>query len=428
MKRVGFLIEKITDMNNLMLAFYKAAKGKTMSNDVEIFRNNIEQNLQKLRLQILSGNICVGKYHYFKIYDPKERLICAASFDERVLHHAIMNICHPYFERNLICDTYATRIGKGVYKALKRAKIGMEKYQYVAKLDVKKYFDSIDHDVLVQKLARLFKDKRLLFLFEKIIRSYESVVANGTERKRQGKGVPIGNLTSQYFANQYLSATDHFIKEQLGVSQYIRYMDDMLLFGNDKTLLKQQLLEIDGHLQQIGLHLKPIVLNKTSIGVSFLGYKLYPYKILLNRRSKLRFKKKLCQYGRYLYEDLWNEHEYQNHIIPLLSFTQHAYTKRLRKEILEGSNRVLRGGSWNNNASNCRVSNRNNNTPSNRNNNNGFRLALAQECVSDDLSVNRESSCVFVKNTENEQCSIVQHPILVGMSETFSKDSDLYVK
>ena len=92
MKRVGFLIEKITDMNNLMLAFYKAAKGKTMSDDVEIFRNNIEQNLQKLRLQILSGNICVGKYHYFKIYDPKERLICAASFDERVLHHAIMNI------------------------------------------------------------------------------------------------------------------------------------------------------------------------------------------------------------------------------------------------------------------------------------------------------------------------------------------------
>lgn len=428
MKRVGFLIEKIAEMNNLMLAFYKATKGKAMSEDVEKYRNNLSQNLQKLQSQIFSGEVCVGKYHYFKIHDPKERLICAAAFDERVLHHAIMNICHPYFERNLICDTYATRIGKGVYKALKRAKIGMEKYQYVAKLDVKKYFDSIDHDVLVQKLARLFKDKRLLFLFEKIIRSYESVVANGTERKRQGKGVPIGNLTSQYFANQYLSATDHFIKEQLGVSQYIRYMDDMLLFGNDKTLLKQQLLEIDGHLQQIGLHLKPIVLNKTSIGVSFLGYKLYPYKILLNRRSKLRFKKKLCQYGRYLYEDLWNEHEYQNHIIPLLSFTQHAYTKRLRKEILEGSNRVLRGGSWNNNASNCRVSNRNNNTPSNRNNNNGFRLALAQEFVSDDLSVNRESSCVFVKNTENEQCSIVQHPILVGMSETFSKDSDLYVK
>lgn len=403
MKRIGFLIMDIAEMNNLMAAFYKAAKGKCMSEDVEAFRKDLPQNLQNLRQRILTGNVSVGKYHYFKIYDPKERLICAASFDERVLHHAVMNVCHPYFERHLIYDTYATRIGKGVYKALDRAKSNMAKYTYVAKLDVKKYFDSIDHDVLLMKLARLFKDKLLLSIFEKIIRSYESGIANGTDSEKRGKGVPIGNLTSQYFANHYLSETDHFIKEKLKVPLYVRYMDDMLLMGNDKSLLKQQLSEIDRHLQQIGLQLKPAVLNKTSVGVSFLGYKLFPHKILLNGRSKKRFLKKLNLYEAYFQEVFWNEQEYQNHIIPLVSFTQHAYTKRFRKEILEGSNRVLRGGSWNNNARNCRASNRNNNNPDNRNNNNGLRLSLAQNAVSEDLLMNRESSCVSFSETENEQ-------------------------
>ena len=417
MKRAGFLIDDIAEMKNLTLAFYKAAKGKRMSSEVELFRKDLFQNLQKLRQQILLGDLSVGKYSYFKIHDPKERMICAASLDERVLHHAIMNICHPIFERHLIFDTYATRIGKGVYNALGRAKTGMAKHQYVAKLDVRKYFDSIDHDVLMMKLARLFKDKQLLSIFEKIIRSYESGIANGTDSEKRGKGVPIGNLTSQYFANHYLSETDHFIKEQLKIPLYVRYMDDMLMMGNDKYLLKRQIGEVDCHLQQIDLQLKPVVLNKTSVGVSFLGYKLFPHKILLNGRSKRRFLKKLNLYEEYLQEGLWNEQEYQNHIIPLVSFTQHAYTKRFRKEILEGSNRVLRGGSWNNNATNCRVAN--------RNNNNGFRLALAQKTVSDDPLVNRESSCVSFLETENEQCYIAQHPILVGIPEAFSNNSDV---
>lgn len=414
MKRAGFLIEDIAEMNNLTEAFYKAAKGKCMSEDVDMFRNDLSHNLQNLQEQILTGNVSVGKYRYFKIYDPKERLICAASFDERVLHNAIMNVCHPYFERHLIYDTYATRIGKGVYNALGRAKTGMAKHQYVAKLDVRKYFDNIDHDVLMMKLARLFKDKQLLSIFEKIIRSYESGIANGTDSEKRGKGVPIGNLTSQYFANHYLSETDHYIKEQLNVPLYVRYMDDMLLMGDDKTLLKRQISEIDRHIQQIGLQLKPVILNKTSVGVSFLGYKLALVKILLNGRSKQRFQKKLNLYEEYLQEGFWNEQKYRNHIIPLVSFTQHAYAKRLRKEILEGSNRVLRGGSWNNNARNCRVSNRNNNNPDNRNNNNGFRLSIAQNTKSDDLFMNRESSCVSFSETENEQFSTAQYTIPVA--------------
>lgn len=394
MKRVGYLIEHIAEMNNLTWAFYKAAKGKAMNEDVREFRNSLQANLQKLQDQILTGDVSVGKYHYFKIYDPKERLICAASFDERVLHHAIMNVCHPFFERHLIDDTYATRVGKGTYKALEKAKKNMAKYKYVAKLDVRKYFDSISHDVLLGKLERMFKDRKLLCLFEKIIRSYDSNVANGMECESCQKGLPIGNLTSQYFANHYLSSTDHFIKEQLGVPFYVRYMDDMLLMGNDKNLLKEWVVRVEQQLQQVGLLLKPVVMNKTSLGIPFLGYKLYPHKILLNKVSQKRFVQKLYRYEDDLKNGEWGEREYQRHVIPLLAFTQFAYAKRFRKEILGGSNRVLRGGSWNNNARNCRVSNRNNNNPDNCNNNNGFRLALAQNTVSDDLLVNREFSCV----------------------------------
>lgn len=411
MKRVGFLTEEIAEMGNMTLAFYKAAKGKSFSTEVKIFRENLFDNLNNLRRQILLGNVSVGKYSYFKIYDPKERLICAASFDERVLHHAIMNVCHPFFEKHLIYDTYATRIDKGIYKALEKSKQNMAKYKYVAKLDVRKYFDNISHDVLMWKLSRLFKDKRLLGVLDKIIRSYNSGMLDSPSSECSAKGLPIGNLTSQYFANYYLSETDHFIKEQLGVPFYVRYMDDMLLMDNEKEALKEKLQVVEQNIQRIGLALKPVVLNKTTLGVSFLGYKLYPNKVLLNRSSKIRFKKKHSAYEKNLISDIWDDRQYQRHIIPLLAFTQFAYTKRLRKEILEGSNRVLRGGSWNNNASNCRVANRNNNSPSNRNNNNGFRLALAQEYVSDDHSVNRESSCASVVDAENEQCPIAEHPI-----------------
>lgn len=387
---MGYLIEGVADLDNLMLAFYKAAKGKTATAPVMLYRNLLAENLQRLRGQILSGIVDVGKYNYFKIFDPKERMICAAAFDERVLHHALMIVCHPYFERHLISDSYATRIGKGTYKALEKVQSGMARYGYVAKLDIRKYFDSIPHVRMKEKLGRLFKDKRLLGIFGQIIDSYHSALSESDCTR----GIPIGNLTSQYLANHYLSATDHFIKEQLHVPLYVRYMDDMLLMGDDGQLLREQVQAVRQYLAEEGIELKPVVLNRTSQGVSFLGYKLYPHRMLLNRRSKLRFKQKMMLYGVNLDEGNWSEQEYQKHIIPLASFVQHAYTKRFRKEILEGSNRVLRGGSWNNDAKNCRVACRNNNSPDNRNNNIGFRLALAQNDVSDDLMVNRESSCV----------------------------------
>jgi RNA-directed DNA polymerase len=231
MKRVGNLIEEIASYDNLYVAFCKASKSKRNKVEVLKYESNLDINIQLLQEQILSGNIDIGNYHYFTIYDPKERVICAASFPERVLHHAVMNICHPYFEKHLIYHTYATRIGKGTYAALDKAKEFVKRYSWYAKLDVRKYFDSISHDLLFQFLSRMFKDKILLEIFQKIIRSYEVSC---------GIGIPIGNLSSQYFANYYLSGADHYAKEQLHIGGYVRYMDDILLFEDENHVLKEK--------------------------------------------------------------------------------------------------------------------------------------------------------------------------------------------
>ncbi|MCQ2975255.1 MAG: RNA-directed DNA polymerase [Bacteroidales bacterium] len=300
------------------MAFSKACRGKQNKKEVLLFRENFDENISTIRNQILSGNVSVGKYHYFTIHDPKERLICASAFDERILHHAIMNICHPYFERQLIYDTYATRIGKGQYQALDRAIQLTSKYQYLAKLDFRKYYYSINHNILKEKLRKIFKDKLLLHIFDKIIDSYSV---------SEGLGLPIGNLTSQYFANYYLSSLDHYIKEQLQIP-YIRYMDDMLISDNNKENLKEYIKKITQYsTQNLKLTLKPPNIQPTSNGMSFLGYKLLPYRYLINGRSKRRFKIKMRK-AEYKYQNnIWTEKEYINHLEPLLAFVKHGKFK-----------------------------------------------------------------------------------------------------
>ena len=322
MKRKGNLMSEIVTVDNLMLAYNKAVRGKRGKKSVISFSENLYENILSIREKLISGQYEIGKYHYFKIYDPKERVICAASFEERVVHHAVMNVCHEYFDRHLIYDTYATRKGKGIYAAIDRARVGMKKCGYVAKLDVRKYFDSISHDVLKLKLERLFKDKELLTLLSRIIDSYSV---------NENRGIPIGNLTSQYFANYYLSFLDHYVKEELKIPVYVRYMDDILLFGEDKTTVKHYVAMVKEFVvNKLNLQLKPEVLMSTDTGVSFLGYKLYKNKILLNRRSKIRFKKKFRCYTCLYETGEWADNDYMAHIQPLMAFAEKAYTKKMR--------------------------------------------------------------------------------------------------
>ncbi len=325
MKREGALMPRIVDIDNLMLAFCKARCGKKNRQEVVDYSLNVVDNLLSLRTRLIDESLRVGNYHYFEIYDPKRRRICAASFEERIVHHAVMNICKERFEKHLIYDTYATREGKGVYAAIDRARVAMVKYPYVAKLDVRKYFDSIDHTILKSKLQRIFKDAQLLRLFDAIIDSYHTT---------PNTGIPIGNLTSQYFANHYLSNLDHYIKEQLKVPAYVRYMDDMLLFADSRAALKVTVDKVKSYLaNNLSLELKPIQIVNAGKGVSFLGYTLLPHRILLNGRSKLRFARKMREYTLLLKSGVWSDRTYFQHIQPLLAFTQKAYTHKMRERL-----------------------------------------------------------------------------------------------
>lgn len=327
MKRAGNLFDKICAVDNLLEAYHKAMRGKQQLPYVSEYSEKLFDNILRLRQQLLSGDAEIGRYRYFCIYDPKLRKICASAFEERIIHQAIINICHPYFEKNLIYDTYATRLGKGLYKAIDRARTAMRHYGYVAKLDIKTYFDSISHDVLKMKLRRTFKDGRLLDLFDSIIDSYTNAF---------GRGIPIGNLTSQYFANFYLSSLDHYAKEIVKVPVYIRYMDDILLFGISSSQIKEFVYRIQCFVEDnLQLRLKQPIICPTVLGVSFLGYSLYPHKILLNRRSKIRFKRKMGEYADMYLGGIWNDREYREHITPLLAFVQKAYTKKLRNSLCE---------------------------------------------------------------------------------------------
>lgn len=325
-KRAGYLIEKIADLDNLRLAFWKARKGKEGKGEVIDFRVNLDKNLLTLHDGLLNGTVEVGNYHYFTINDPKERLICAAHFPERVLHHAIMNICHDYFEKFQLFDSYATRVGKGQYAALDRAKSYSAKYKWFCKLDVRKYFDSVDHFVLYDKLATKFKDPFLLVLFLKIINSYQSL---------PNKGLPIGNLTSQYFANFYLGFADHFIKEKLQAIAYVRYMDDMVFWGNDKEALLDLANKFSEFINTtLKLTLKPYCINSLEKGLPFLGYVLSKNNIRLNKNSKKRFTRKMKLYHSNIENEKWTQTQYSRHVLPLIAFTQHANSINFRRKML----------------------------------------------------------------------------------------------
>lgn len=322
MKRVGHLFEAILDRENLLLAFKKASQRKSYKPDVIEFQNNLEENISKLRLGLENYTFPIGQYKYFKIYDPKERIISAVPFPERVLHHALMNVCTPYFERFLVFDSYANRKGKGQFSAIKRAQQFASKYKWFLKCDIKKYFDSIDHNKLLNILKCKFKDKCLLAWFEKLIRSYSTT---------RGKGLPIGNLTSQYFANLYLDKIDRLH------TPYVRYMDDFVFWSNDKEQLKSLFKKLHSILQNdLSLELKESsYINQTKFGMDFLGMRIFPNVVGLNRRSKVRYKKRLLTYIDLFNLGVITEYELQDRMKALTAFTSNTSCNNWRRQLIE---------------------------------------------------------------------------------------------
>ena len=292
MNRAGNLFEKICDIQNLHEAYYKASKNKRFTSGYINFRKDSETNLEKLRKSLLDGKYTHGQYRHFIITDPKQRLISAAPFPDRVMHHAIMNVLEPVFERQFIFHTYACRKGKGTHAAARYAFKCSGRSEFFLKLDVRKYFDSIDHTVLKQFLCRIIKDARCLELLFGVIDSYK-IDFEGDSVGRK-KGLPIGNLTSQFFANFYLSALDHFILEKLKPEGYVRYMDDMVIFGDSVKNLKNIFDEVDHFcLEKLALFLKIPVFGKTFRGVPFLGWRITKDRIFLLSKTKRRMKNRL---------------------------------------------------------------------------------------------------------------------------------------
>jgi len=336
MKRHGQLMAQLADGENLRLAFWKAAKGKRGKADCLAFRERLEANLAALGAELLTGGVFVGDYHYFQVHDPKERLICAAAFRERVLHHALMNVCEPVLERGAVFDSYACRKGKGRLRAVERAQGYARTHRWFLKLDIRQYFASIHQGTLRRLLGRKFKDPVLLGIFDRIIGSYHSA---------PGRGLPIGNLTSQHFANFYLGPLDRFLKETLGRRAYVRYMDDFVVWGESGGDLRGVWERVRAFLAaELKLTLKAnTALNRTAFGMDFLGYRLFPGTLRLARRSKVRFARKFQRYEAAHLRGDWSELVLQQRMQALLAFVMPAESGAFRRHILQRFGVVAKG-------------------------------------------------------------------------------------
>ncbi len=303
MKRYGNLYPQIITFENLLLAARKAQKGKKFQDNVLGFNYNLERELLQLQQELSSKTYQPGAYRTFTIQEPKTRLISAAPYRDRVVHHALCNIIVPIFERTFIQDSYANRVGYGTHRALKRFIDFARSHRYVLQCDIQKYFPSIDHEILKTLIRRKIKCPDTLWLIDLIIdNSNEQITVieyfpgddllTPIQRK---KGLPIGNLSSQFFANIYLSSFDHFVKEELGVKNYLRYVDDFAFLADERVFLSEVRIAVEEYLSKLRLKIHPIKsqLFETKQGANFLGFRIYPDRIRVRQENLRRGRRRL---------------------------------------------------------------------------------------------------------------------------------------
>ncbi len=306
MKRQAINLLELASRENLLLAAHKAAHGKHQRPAVAQFFARLDDNLNLLAQNILDGSAPQGLSHRFAILDPKYRIITAACFADRVLHHAIMNIAAARFETMLVPSTFACRPNKGVHCAVVAVQQCLQRYAWVAQVDVAAYFPSIEHGTLKSLLAQRFKGAEFLALLGRIIDRSNAVTDTlaapyvkassnnslvGEEHK--GKGLPIGALTSQYFANAYLDGADRFLLNHPQVCAHVRYMDDMLWCCNTRAAAVETVGALTAFLlQTCGLRLKPNVhIGRTTAGVRYCGFRVRQGVVLASARKLTRYRK-----------------------------------------------------------------------------------------------------------------------------------------
>jgi len=290
------LIHKYTDiinLENLLLAWQEFVVGKSRRKDVQIFSRNLMDNIVSLNQDLVNKTYQHGGYADFYINDPKRRHIHKASVRDRLLHHAIYRILYPFFDRTFIGDSYSCRLDKGTHKAINRfRRLAYQVSQnhthtcWVLKCDIRKFFASVDHNVLLDILRKYIPDKDIISLLENVIQSFDY-------------GLPLGNLTSQLFANVYMNKFDQFIRHKLKVKNYIRYADDFVILSQDKQWLEEQILQIKDFLETkllLELHPNKVSIETIASGVDFLGWKLFIDHRVLRTKTKKRMFARIQQY------------------------------------------------------------------------------------------------------------------------------------
>lgn len=311
-------------MDNLILADANARKGKQHKYGVKKFDRNREHNLKHLQRNLLSGVFRTSEYHMFKVYEPKERIIYRLPYyPDRIVHHAVMNVLEPIWVSIFTTDTYSCIKGRGIHAALSKLRSALKDgdgTKYCLKMDIRKFYESIDHQILKQIIRQKIKDVRLLSLLDEIIDS--------------AQGVPIGNYLSQYFANLYLAYFDHWIKEVKKIKYYFRYADDMVILYSDKYVLRKLFFEIKGYMHEsLKLEIKrnwqvfPVVYR----GIDFLGYISYHSHVLLRKGIKKRFMRKVYK----LRKKGITGPDFKFQISSWLGWARHCNTKHLLRKVYE---------------------------------------------------------------------------------------------
>ncbi len=304
-KRYSNLYPHIVTFENLFTAYRRASKGKRGQSDVAAFEFNLEANLLCLQEELQSHTYRPGGYDSFTIYDPKQRVISAAPFRDRVVHHALCNVIEPLFERTFIGDSYANRQGKGNHAALDRAQHFARRFPYVLQCDIRQFFPSIDLQILRGILARKLADDETMALIDHILASgagileseYDVVYFPGDDlfAASRLRGLPIGNLTSQFWANVYLNQLDQYVKRDLHCGKqrgaYLRYVDDFLLFADAKRQLWAWKDAVRERLDalRLTLHERSSTVYPVTNGIPFLGFRIYPTHRRLKRRNGVAF-------------------------------------------------------------------------------------------------------------------------------------------
>ncbi len=337
---------QVYDWDNLYLAWRKASRGKRGRAAAACFEYHLEDNLVTLQEELAAQTYRPGPYASFHIHEPKQRLISAAPFRDRVVHHALCNVIEPLFERTFIGDSYANRVGGGTHAALDRAQAFARRYRYVLQCDVEQFFPSVDLAILSGILARKLADPQVMWLAHQIMDGGAGVLANEYEMVyfpgddlfavNRPRGLPIGNLTSQFWANVYLNELDQFVKRRLRCPAYLRYVDDFLLFADDKRRLWTWKSAVGERLAdlRLTLHERESTVYPVTTGIPFLGFRVYSDHRRLKRRNGVAFARRLRGWRRQVTAGKLTLADVTPRVQGWVAHAAHGNTWRLRRALL----------------------------------------------------------------------------------------------